>query len=323
MIHFIAQKLLNKKWLILCILIGNVLLVAIASCNPMYTKAALQKMLTTKMDNYIDEEGKYPGLLTVDAVLYQELLENRVSSYFDDYTKVEDKVKELYGIEPIMQVRYFGFSQRQNAHYVEKRETNAANSLFVKPASLTGIGEHVTFLSGNMYSSTVNEDGSIDVIVSEVMYFDSNMVVGENIELDNLRDINGNPVTLRIAGVFRAADYSDIYWAKSSLSYDIDMFMDPAIFMERFANGTTISGNVTGRWYTFYDYDKISTESVESMLATDNRLIYDYKAQTKPVYRITSNYHKVFEDYQKNSAVPDSRAFGSVHLHGIEPGHFD
>ena len=134
MIHFIAQKLLNKKWLILCILIGNVLLVAIASCNPMYTKAALQKMLTTKMDNYIEEEGKYPGLLTVDAVLYQELLENRVSSYFDDYTRVGEKVKELYGIEPTMQVRYFGFSQRQNAHYVDKRENNAANSLFVKPA---------------------------------------------------------------------------------------------------------------------------------------------------------------------------------------------
>lgn len=301
MIHFIAQKLLNKKWLILCILIGNVLLVAIASCNPMYTKAALQKMLTTKMDNYIDEEQKYPGLLTVDAVLYQELLEQKVSSYFDDYTKVEDKVRELYGIEPTMQVRYFGFSQRQSAHYVEKRENNAANSLYVKPASLTGIEEQVTFLSGEMYASTANADGSIDVIVNEPVYFGSTMVVGEKIELDNLRDINGNPVTLRIAGVFRAKDASDIYWAKSPLSYDLEMFMDPALFMERFANGTTISGNVTGRWYTFYDYEKISTDSVEGMLETDNRLIYDYKAQPKGVYRITPNYHKVFEDFQKNS----------------------
>ena len=49
MFRFISQKLLNKKWLILSILIGNILLVGIACCNPMYSRAALQKMLTKRM----------------------------------------------------------------------------------------------------------------------------------------------------------------------------------------------------------------------------------------------------------------------------------
>ena len=34
MIHFIKQKLLHKKWMVVSLLIGNILLIAIACSNP-------------------------------------------------------------------------------------------------------------------------------------------------------------------------------------------------------------------------------------------------------------------------------------------------
>lgn len=36
MFKFLRNKLLNKKWLNACLLLGIVLLVAVASCNPMF-----------------------------------------------------------------------------------------------------------------------------------------------------------------------------------------------------------------------------------------------------------------------------------------------
>ena len=48
MIHFIKQKLLHKKWMVVSLLIGNILLIAIACSNPMYQGAALQKTLSSK-----------------------------------------------------------------------------------------------------------------------------------------------------------------------------------------------------------------------------------------------------------------------------------
>ncbi len=36
MIRFLMQKLLHKKWMVVSLLIGNVLLIAIACSNPMY-----------------------------------------------------------------------------------------------------------------------------------------------------------------------------------------------------------------------------------------------------------------------------------------------
>lgn len=47
MIHFIKQKLLHKKWMVVSLLIGNILLIAIACSNPMYQGAALQKTLSS------------------------------------------------------------------------------------------------------------------------------------------------------------------------------------------------------------------------------------------------------------------------------------
>ena len=64
MIRFIKQKLIHKKWMVVCLLIGNILLAAIASSNPMYQDAALEKTLKSKYSNYIEETNKDPGVIT-------------------------------------------------------------------------------------------------------------------------------------------------------------------------------------------------------------------------------------------------------------------
>ena len=42
MFKFLGHKLLNKKWLNACLLLGIVLLVAVASCNPMFKNGAME-----------------------------------------------------------------------------------------------------------------------------------------------------------------------------------------------------------------------------------------------------------------------------------------
>lgn len=51
MIRFLMQKLLHKKWMVVSLLIGNVLLIAIACSNPMYKNASLQRTLTKSFED--------------------------------------------------------------------------------------------------------------------------------------------------------------------------------------------------------------------------------------------------------------------------------
>ena len=81
MLRFILYKIRNKKWMILSLLLGNLLMVAIASSSSMYTQAALQRMLTSNLSEYMEEENKYPGTLTIyrdgSPFAAQSSIENR------------------------------------------------------------------------------------------------------------------------------------------------------------------------------------------------------------------------------------------------------
>ena len=67
MIRFIKQKLAHKKWMVVCLLIGNILLSAIASSNPMYQDAALEKTLKSMFSKYIETTNAYPGVVSFHA----------------------------------------------------------------------------------------------------------------------------------------------------------------------------------------------------------------------------------------------------------------
>lgn len=53
----------------LCLLIGNIFLISIACCNPLYTDAVQKKSLASSMSEYIAENNRYPGTIVVDAAI--------------------------------------------------------------------------------------------------------------------------------------------------------------------------------------------------------------------------------------------------------------
>ncbi len=298
MLRFIYQKLMNKRWLILCILIGNILMVGIASCNPMYTKAALQKMLTKEMNAYLETNNVYPGTVAVDAKLSNKRLEQYSSAYFDNYLTVQEKIQELYGMKPMEAITIYANSNGQTAKF-ETFRGNGNASFDVKLASISNLPEHVELISGEMYKTEPDSEGIIDCIVNERVYLSSNMVIGDVIRMTSFTDVNGDPVRIRVVGVFRAANTQDSFWVKDPLSYDEEYFIDQDIYEKMFLTGQ-VCGNITARWYTLYDYTDIEVAQVEHMLEVDDRLAEDYLS--RELYHSSSMYHEIFEEFLEDAA---------------------
>ena len=72
MLRFVLRKMRAKKWMMLSLLIGNVLLVAIACVNPMYTRAVLQRTLLSDMKAVLTDKNVYPGGVTIEASLLRQ-----------------------------------------------------------------------------------------------------------------------------------------------------------------------------------------------------------------------------------------------------------
>ena len=49
--------------MVLCLLTGNILLIAVVISHPLYKQATLDRMLTDEFKNYITENGTNPGVI--------------------------------------------------------------------------------------------------------------------------------------------------------------------------------------------------------------------------------------------------------------------
>ena len=57
MLTLIFQKLIHKKWMVFSLLVGNILLVAVAVSYPMYRNSSFQRMLTDEFERYQEKNG--------------------------------------------------------------------------------------------------------------------------------------------------------------------------------------------------------------------------------------------------------------------------
>ena len=71
MLKFVFRKMLNKKWMILSLLVGNLFLISIAMSGPMYIGAVTQNLLTRSLSDSYRATGEYPALFTLESGLHK------------------------------------------------------------------------------------------------------------------------------------------------------------------------------------------------------------------------------------------------------------
>lgn len=59
MFSLMLHKLQHKKWMVLCLLIGNILLVSVAASYPLYRVSSFQRMLTDEFEQYTEKENRW------------------------------------------------------------------------------------------------------------------------------------------------------------------------------------------------------------------------------------------------------------------------
>ena len=67
MLGIMFQKLLSKKWMFFCLLMGSALLVATVVSVPMYRGAVFDRMLRDEFRNYYASTGEWPAKLEKQA----------------------------------------------------------------------------------------------------------------------------------------------------------------------------------------------------------------------------------------------------------------
>lgn len=292
MIRFIKQKLIHKKWMVVCLLIGNILLAAIASSNPMYQDAALEKTLKSKFSKYIEETNTSPGILTFRASM------NEGKGQEAEYKRMLDiagQAAEQLGVKQNFLINTSGISKVRGNFLQSRGNKSATKSLRI--AAMTDLADHVNILAGEVYGSQKLEDGTIPVILSQRAMSKLDVVLNDEIEFAKLKNGDGSNMKIKIVGVFDAKDYEDPFWVKSPNEYYVEVFMDPELFQNTFINLDSQQFNISTDINLVFDYESVRPSQVDGIVSRTEKL-----RETSNTGRFSAidepEYLAVLRDYQ-------------------------
>ncbi len=261
MLKFVVRKMLNKKWLMAALLIGNILLVAIAAGNPMYTDAALQRMLTNSFAEYTAENGRYPTMAYLLSTVHVGSGEDsRAIRQFYAEDKIAEGMADELGLKTEYLIKNIFLDE---VKVTPERKRSNFQSESVRLGYLSDIEDHIKIISGSLYSNEI-KDGVIDVIVSQKAQISLNLMLGEVLKLEDiLMDDGATPYRVRIAGIYENGAADDHYWYKSPNSYSSDLMMPEAVFNSLFSRLDGLKYKAMGLWFVIMDYTGVTVDNAE------------------------------------------------------------
>ena len=297
MLQFVLRKMLNKKWLMAALLVGNILLVSIAAGNPMYTEAALQRMLTGTFSSYVTQNGRYATTAYLLSSVPANSREN--SSAIQNYMEEREIA---YSMPERLGLRQEWIVENTFLEEVQIEPTlprSNFRSKAVRLGSLTGLPDHARIVSGRMYTDEVT-DGVIEVVVSQKALINLNLMLDEVLTLPKVTDADGVPWKVRVVGIYDAADPEDHYWYKSPTTYDGQLMMSESLFRSLFGSMERLPCKAMGLWFVVMDYRDVTVDNAEFLYQEARADAALHKQRNNASY--SEYYSDILEQYLVDAA---------------------
>lgn len=281
MLRITLLKLWHKKWMMLCLLLGSVLLIATVVSFPLYKKAAFDDMLKEEFRSYLVDEGEWPALneLTVTDKKGMEEV---------SLTEVENFVNGLnarLGVTGKDTVFYYALPTTDVTSLMMREDMKKVS---LRLGYLSDLPEHCELIGGEMYSEDgYDEDGNVEVVISQEGLVSYNLLVGETLEFAGLWDANGNPVRITIVGVYERDDNEDFYWQVSEFRLENVCLMNEALFRTLFMGSNVDDYTITAYYYQMFHYEDLEAVQTDHLLSETEYLLKesDYKERfSEPAY---------------------------------------
>lgn len=288
MLRIMLQKLVSKKWMNLCLLLGSTLLIATVVSFPMYQTAAYDRMLRDEFANYLESEGRWPTMLFMTTISKKD----KNGATINRMEELMGTIYDELGVTKKETISYYLLSKMETHSAMNREEIK---DLPVKLGTLADLPEHARIISGEMYSEEgVDEDGNIEVVVSQTSLVKMGLLVGETIVFNDLRDVEGNEIRMTVKGVFGVEDYQDFYWQVNPDEMSDICLMNTDLFKKMFTGENAGKYTITCRYIPMFEYEDITADQVATIAATTDYL------KEESAFRntiATPAYRSILENY--------------------------
>lgn len=284
MIVFLYRRIVNNKWLFLCLLLGALSTTGIVGAIPMYANGIFQKVLQDDLARAYAEEAIHPGryrVLETGNGLYNEgLLQdlNQLEQHF-----VTDLVK-AYSLPILQEVR----QKRYDKLYIQREGDTFYNDLdyFAYPTSLEGYEEHVSWVSGQApKGEAVN--GIYEVAVSEQALKSLQLMTNTVYQWKKknvLEKTYTEILSFQITGVFTVENVNDPFWTEGRYgNFGSNILFEEGAWSELF-DGVRPLVLKDFEQTVFFDYTKLHVSRTKDIIGIYQRQALEAKSNSNMIY---------------------------------------
>lgn len=292
MLKFVSQKMWNKKWIMLCLLIGNIFLISIACMNPLYSDAVQKKALASSMSQYIEENNRYPGTIVVDAAITVRKGENNADKFVEAKNYVEE-IKENMGVSV---KEYVNHRYLPNIPcFTQSKYGDSVAELTLSVGAIENVEEHINIVTGESFTDGITEDGMVEAIISEKGLVTQKLLVGEVLEFEAIRDEDNKPLKVKIVGVFENSKENDLFWVNSPSTFTSEILIPNDIFAERYENFDDIQYALRGAFHILLDYEDMQENQLKDILEKTQNYKNIFKEDS--AYTFRAYYEEILEEH--------------------------
>lgn len=288
MLRFVLRKMAANRWMTASLTVGVVLAVAMVAAIPVYTQGILGRLLLRDLQAYQMRTDRYPGIASIHGFVGA----NEDASLLENYDQLTARFEQQVRSVLAAPIQRRIFRLQQNTLRVRAVEETKEDGRAVLLAGVSGFLERVTPAVGRLPQPLPDQTDIIEAVITEQMAAGGKVTVGGEYEIYDRND-ERLPTRLRVVGVVRMTDPSDVYW-----SFPISEYITTAITHERELREKVIeiadNRYAESEWGFVFDYQQLSVSDAQPLADYIERTRYSARREgldiRVPIIRILEEY---------------------------------
>lgn len=262
MFGFVINKLKNRKWLNLCLLMGVALFIALFVCHPMFEKGAGNQILDRLFTDHATQQNEFPAQMSREGT-YAVADYSDSQAVLDKLSGYEQKWTEYVDIDKVSSQQLITLSGGR-----ADTEFGGLNNYFTI-GYLPGLLEYADVVKSDTSENldetqdnsenTSTDTGIFECSISEKTMDHYGLVAGEKIYLQVPDGSGKKGIPFVISQICREKDINDPYWTKTLSDMGDVIFVSQDVFDEMMQYYS--EDNISYSDFLMLDYRQINTEN--------------------------------------------------------------
>lgn len=267
-VWMVVQRIRNNLRLLLSTIAGLIIAVGIVSAIPLYSDAALQRLLVRELDQATTRPAGAVFLRHIENFARRTTLDQfqTVTTFF------EQQAPRLVRLPITQYVRYGALEVMP----VEPADPTKVNPNLPRYGSIeyqTDLWSHVDIIDGRLPSDEIGPDTTIEAAVMEDALDKLDFVIGSTFRVplgkplkpdgSGKFDPDGPPSTVanvKVVGVWRPKNPRDPYWPYDPAIFDKSFFVQEQVFFQLVQDPTALVHEYS--WYYVFDHKPLRIADV-------------------------------------------------------------